>query len=108
MWRKRSDAKAAGLRDAREKNVHFSGRGVALNARVATQQKDLCALTSINTSLTQELQELRANRAAQAAEPGPAENGRALCIFSLNCRDPSSPVRPVAVNAASAEEWNQD
>ena len=102
-----TEAKAAGLCDAHEKKVHFSACGVALNARVAAQQKDLRALTSINALLTQELEELRAHRAAQAAEPGPAENGGALCIFSLNCRDHSSPLCPVAVNAASAEEWNQ-
>ena len=76
-----TEAKAAGLRDAREKNVHFSARVVALNARVAAQQKDLRALTTINASLTQELEELRAHRAARPAEPGPAENGGALCIF---------------------------
>ena len=101
-----TEAKAAGLRDAREKNVHFSARVVALNARVAAQQKDLRALTTINASLTQELEELRAHRAARAAEPGPAENGGALCIFTLDCRDCSSLLCPVAVKAASAE-WNR-
>lgn len=36
-----AEAKAAALRDAREKNVHFSARVVALNSRVAQLQKVL-------------------------------------------------------------------
>lgn len=69
-----TEAKASGLRDAREKNVHFSARVVALNARVAAQQKDLRNLTAINASLTQELEELRSMRSRPAA-PLPLENG---------------------------------
>ena len=38
-----AEAKAAALRDAREKNVHFSARVVALNSRVAQLQKVHCA-----------------------------------------------------------------
>ncbi len=69
-----TEAKASGLRDAREKNVHFSARVVALNARVAAQQKDLRNLTAINASLTQELEQLRSHR-SRPAEPAPLENG---------------------------------
>ena len=57
-----TEAKASGLRDAREKNVHFSARVVALNARVAQQQKETRHISAINASLTSELEELRVLR----------------------------------------------
>lgn len=76
-----TEAKASGLRDAREKNVHFSARVVALNARVAAQQKDLRALTAVNASLTQELEQLRSLR-SRPAEPAPLENGGCFCTHS--------------------------
>lgn len=72
-----TEAKASGLRDAREKNVHFSARVVALNARVAAQQKDLRNLTAINASLTQELEQMRSLR-SRPAEPAPLENGESF------------------------------
>ncbi len=71
-----TEAKAGGLRDAREKNVHFSARVVALNARAAQQQKDLRSLTAINAALTQELEELRAHRSRPGDGPQ-LENGEA-------------------------------
>ena len=82
-----TEAKASGLRDAREKNVHFSARVVALNARVAAQQKDLRNLTAINASLTQELEQLRSLR-SRPAEPAPLENAVSilriiLCDFTM-------------------------
>ena len=75
-----TEAKASGLRDAREKNVHFSARVVALNARVAAQQKDLRNLTAINASLTQELEQLRSLR-SRPAEAAPLENGTSPFIL---------------------------
>ncbi|BDA45618.1 Myosin-17 [Coccomyxa sp. Obi] len=68
-----TEAKASGLREAREKNVHFSARVVALNARVAQQQKEARHLAAINASLTTELEELRSLR-TRPAEPA-HENG---------------------------------
>ena len=90
-----TEAKASGLRDAREKNVHFSARVVALNARVAAQQKDLRNLTAINASLTQELEQLRSHR-SRPAEPAPLENGTPFCTSVLSAwmpprMDPVSP-----------------
>ena len=81
-----TEAKACGLRDAREKNVHFSARVVALNARVAAQQKDLRNLTAINASLTQELEQMRSHR-SRPAEPVPLENGNALLPISASVED---------------------
>lgn len=77
-----TEAKASGLREAREKNVHFSARVVALNARVAQQQKEARHLAAINASLTAELEELRSLR-TRPAEPAP-ENGehRWFYLFS--------------------------
>ena len=80
-----TEAKASGLRDAREKNVHFSARVVALNARVAAQQKDLRNLTAINASLTQELEQMRSHR-SRPTEPVPLENGTPLLSNQCLCR----------------------
>ncbi|EIE22795.1 hypothetical protein COCSUDRAFT_47698 [Coccomyxa subellipsoidea C-169] len=68
-----TEAKASGLREAREKNVHFSARVVALNARVAQQQKEARNLAAINASLTAELEEQRSLR-SRPADPA-HENG---------------------------------
>ena len=77
-----TEAKAGGLRDAREKNVHFSARVVALNARAAQQQKDLRSLTAINAALTQELEELRSHR-SRAGDVPQLENGESLIVSYL-------------------------
>jgi hypothetical protein len=69
-----TEAKASGLREAREKNVHFSARVVALNARVAQQQKEARHLAAINASLTAELEEQRSLR-SRPVDPG-HENGK--------------------------------
>ena len=83
-----TEAKAGGLRDAREKNVHFSARVVALNARVAQQQKDIRNLTAINASLTQELEELRSHR-LRAGDGPQLENGDSFnCQFC--CKTPGT------------------
>ena len=76
-----TEAKAGGLRDAREKNVHFSARVVALNARAAQQQKDLRSLTAINAALTQELEELRSHRSRVGDGPQ-LENGESPLLPS--------------------------
>jgi hypothetical protein len=69
---------------------------VALNARVAAQQKDLRALTAINASLTSELEALRAQRARPAEAP--YENGaRAAC-----CRMPPT-LKPSTSTPASQQ-----
>ena len=78
-----TEAKAGGLRDARENNVHFSARVVALNARAAQQQKDLRSLTAINAALTQELEELRAHR-SRAGDGPQLENGESLIVSCLS------------------------
>ena len=72
-----TEAKAAGLRDAREKNVHFSARVVALNSRVATLQRSAREAAAREASLVQQLEAMKADRAAaEAASPGaPLENG---------------------------------
>jgi hypothetical protein len=64
-----AEQKAAGLRDAREKNVHFSARVVALNSRVAQLQKQLREAAAREKELATELDSKRGG----AGEP--VENG---------------------------------
>jgi len=59
-----AEAKAAGLRDAREKNVHFSARVVALNSRVAALQKQARDSAAREREMGAELEALRAALAA--------------------------------------------
>ncbi|KAK9865078.1 hypothetical protein WJX84_008101 [Apatococcus fuscideae] len=51
-----TSTKASGLRDAREKNVHFSARVVALNSRVAQLSKQLRDSQAREKALTAELE----------------------------------------------------
>ena len=90
-----AEAKAVGLRDAREKNVHFSARVVALNSRVASLQKAGRDAAARERELAAELDALRAALASESRSPrapsSPRANGRA-----------SPPLSPRAVAAAGA------
>jgi len=74
-----ADARAGALRDAREKNVHFSARVVALNSRVAALQKagrEAAGREAALAADVERLQHARRAAAAGAGEPAaPAENG---------------------------------
>ena len=90
-----AEAKAVGLRDAREKNVHFSARVVALNSRVASLQKAGRDAAARERELAAELDALRAALASGARSPrapsSPRANGRV-----------SPPLSPRVVAAAAA------
>jgi len=65
-----AEAKAAGLRDAREKNVHFSARVVALNSRVAALQKQARDAAAREREMGAELEALRAALTAGGGSGG--------------------------------------
>ena len=64
-----AEAKAAGLRDAREKNVHFSARVVALNSRVAALQKAAREGAGREREMAAELEAMRCALAASHGTP---------------------------------------
>ncbi|KAK9829628.1 hypothetical protein WJX72_006968 [[Myrmecia] bisecta] len=73
-----SESRGSGLRESREKNVHFSARVVSLNARVAQLQKQVKEGQAREKAL---MEELEASKKAAAAGPQPPpqlrmENGR--------------------------------
>lgn len=74
-----AEAKAAGLRDAREKNVHFSARVVALNSRVAQLQKQLREAAAREKELAAELELKRGGGMELPLENGGAKPSMAFC-----------------------------
>ncbi len=73
-----TEAKAGALRDAREKNVHFSARVVALNSRVAQLQKATREAAQREAALAADVERLQQARRASAnagETSAAAENG---------------------------------
>ena len=67
-----TEAKARGLRDASEKNVHFSARVVALNSRMQNLQKQLRESQAREQMLTADLAAARQDSAKQPAAAHPS------------------------------------
>ena len=104
-----AEAKAAGLRDAREKNVHFSARVVALNSRVAALQKQARDSAAREREMGAELEALRAALAAGgggsgngSGSPRHSHHQHADRNGSSGLAAPHSPRSPRAVAAAAA------
>jgi len=95
-----AEAKAAGLRDAREKNVHLSARVVALNSRVASLQKAARDAAGRERELAAELEALRAALAAGAHHGGPGGGGHAN-----GGSGPSSPRALAAASPRGGDPW---
>lgn len=79
-----AEAKAAGLRDAREKNVHFSARVVALNSRVAQLQKQLREAAAREKELAAELELKRGGGMELPLENGGANPDMAFGLQRLS------------------------
>ena len=74
-----TEAKARGLRDASEKNVHFSARVVALNSRMQNLQKQLRESQAREQMLTADLAAARQDAAQQPAALHPGLPNGEMC-----------------------------
>jgi len=99
-----AEAKAAGLRDAREKNVHFSARVVALNSRVASLQKAAREAAGRERELGAELEALRAAVAAGAHQHGGGGPGSPRGYANGGASAPASP-RSLALTPGGGGPW---